>query len=92
MDWDQLLRSGPDRSLDSLELDVRRAVDARRVDDRRTAALMSAQAGLVAVSIFGSLVWGGFAASQAFAAPPTLGVFSPHMALAPSSRLGEQAR
>ncbi len=92
MDWDQLLRSGPDRSLDSLELDVRRAVDARRVDERRTKVLMSAQAGLVALSILGGLVWGGLASSRAFAAPPQLGVFSPQMALAPSSRLGELAR
>jgi hypothetical protein len=89
MDWDQLLMSGPDRSLDSLELDVRRAVEARRFDERRTAILVSAQAGLVAMSIFGSLVWGGFEAGQAAAAGP-LGVFSPNMALAPSSRLGDR--
>jgi hypothetical protein len=87
---DQLLASGPDRALDRLEQDVRRAIGARRADDRRSALLMSAQAGLVAISIFGSLAWGGLAASRASAAP-TLGVFSPQMTLAPSSRLGGSA-
>jgi hypothetical protein len=88
-DWDQLLQSGPDRSLDRLEQDVRRAVGARRADDRRSVVLMSAQASLVVLSVCGSLVWGGVAASRASAAPASLGVFSPHMTLAPSSRLGE---
>ena len=90
-DWEQLLRSGPDRSLDRLEQDVRRLVGERRADDRRSAVLMSAQASLVILSVCGSLVWGGLAASHASAAPRSLGVFSPSMALAPSSRLGGSA-
>jgi hypothetical protein len=91
MDWDQLLRSEPDRALDSLEIDVRRAVDQRRADERRSTVLVSAQAGLVVISILGSLAWGGFAADRASAAPAPLGVFSPRMGLAPSSRLTEPA-
>jgi hypothetical protein len=85
-DWEQLLISPPDRALDSLEHDVENAVIARSANDRRSATLLSAQAGLCALSIFGGLAWGGLAATHAAPAPP-LGVFSPDMALAPSSRL-----
>jgi len=85
-DWEHLLSSAPDRGLESLEGDVRRAVNARLGDDRRAATLISAQAGLFALSICGGLAWGGLAASHA-ALAPSLGVFSPDMTLAPSSRL-----
>jgi hypothetical protein len=85
-DWENLLVSAPDRSLDSLEADIHRVLNARRSDDRRSAVLLSTQAGLVILSVCCGLAWGGLAARHISVTPP-LGVFSPEMVLAPSSRL-----
>ncbi|MEI7932007.1 MAG: hypothetical protein WCI21_02985 [Alphaproteobacteria bacterium] len=86
-DVDILLRAGPDRSLEGLEGAVWRGVAAREVSERRFQALALGQAALGALAIAASAVLGGTLATQAMAEPSALGVFSPHMDLAPSSRL-----
>ena len=88
-DWEKLLLSGPDRSLEGLEQDIRRRIDQRQAEDLRSAALASVQAGLAILSICGGLVWGGLAAGSKVAASPTLEAFSPRAPLAPSSNLSE---
>lgn len=86
-DIDALLRSGPDRSLDGLENAVWDGLAAQRLGERRLRTLASVQTLLGLLAVLGSAAIGGVLATQAMAEPPTLGVFSPHMALAPSSRL-----
>ena len=85
---EKLLRSGPDRSLDGLELAIWRGVEVQRTTDRNLVrGLISLQALVGALAVLGG-IWGGAVATQAMANTPELGVFSPHMELAPSSRLG----
>jgi hypothetical protein len=84
---DSLLRSPADRSLDGLESAIWRGVAVGDSAERRIRAVAIGQAAVAAVAILASAVLGGTLATQAMAEPPALGVFSPHMDLAPSSRL-----
>lgn len=86
-DIDTLLLSRPDHSLDGLESAVWQGVAARERTERRIRALAIGQAAVGAVAILASAALGGTLATQAMAEPSALGVFSPHMDLAPSSRL-----
>ncbi len=90
MDVDQiesLLQGRPDRSLDDLEGAIWQGVASRDAAERRYRALAIGQAAIGALAIAASAVLGGTLATQAMAEPSALGVFSPHMDLAPSSRL-----
>ena len=84
---DQLLTSGPDRSLDGLEDAVWSRLQAQTANERRLTRLASVQLGLFLAAVLGSAVVGGVAANQALAQTPDLGIFSPHSALTPSARL-----
>jgi hypothetical protein len=84
---DQLLNRGSHRSLEGLEQAVWDRVEAKATGERSLVRLASVQLALLVVAVVGSAVVGGMAASQAMAASPDLGVFSPHSVLTPSSRL-----
>ena len=86
-DIDRFLSSPPDRSLDDLEPAIWRGVGARDVESRRLKTVISCQAALLGVALAGAILWGGAIAARAAAEPRELGVFSPQMALAPSTRL-----
>jgi len=86
-DLEDLLRRGPDRPLDGLEADVWRGVATREAGDRRLRAKASAQACLALVALLAGLAAGGISARHGQREVAELGVFSPHAALAPSSRL-----
>lgn len=84
---DQLLASGPDRSLDGLEDAVWSRLQAQTANERRMTRLASMQLGLLLAVVLGSAVVGGVAANQAMAQAPDLSIFSPHSGLTPSTRL-----
>jgi hypothetical protein len=84
---DQLLTSGPDRSLDGLEDAVWSRLQTQTVNERRLARLASVQMGLFLAAVLGSAVVGGMAANQAMAQAADLSIFSPHSTLTPSGRL-----
>lgn len=87
-DLDEMLRRGPDRSLDGLEARVWDGVAAARQADRRWAATLSLQAGLIILAVGVSAVAGGVSARRyAEARGAELAVFSPDAGFAPSSRL-----
>lgn len=77
----------PDRPLDGLEAAVWNRVAAREAQARRLTPVASAQAVLFLAAVAGSAALGGLSASRAASHATELGVFSPHAALAPSSRL-----
>lgn len=84
---DALLRNDAHGPLDGLEQGVWDRIEANAAGERRLVRLASVQLALLFASVVGSAAIGGLAASQAVAASPDLGIFSPHSALTPSSRL-----
>ena len=84
---DQLLSRDPDRALDGLEQAVWDRIETDAVGQRRLLRLASVQLALLLTTVIASAVGGGISASQAMAASPDLGVFSPHSPLMPSGRL-----
>lgn len=81
-----LLRRAPDRSLAGLEGAVWREVARREAADRGALALGALQGGALVLALLAGLSWGAVSASSR-AEPGGFGVFSPRMALAPSTRL-----
>ncbi len=88
IDLDLLREAGPDQSLDGLEAAVWERLAGDEASERRLTPLASAQALLFVVAVGASAAIGGMSAGKASAARASaLGVFSPHSALAPSSRI-----
>ncbi|MBA3811300.1 MAG: hypothetical protein H0X27_06590 [Caulobacteraceae bacterium] len=85
-DIDALLLTGSDAPLLGLEAAIWRGVAERAAADRRMAVVGALQGGALAVALAAGLTWGG-ASARSFAEPGGFGVFSPRMALAPSTRL-----
>lgn len=84
---DQLLRSTNGASLQTLEADVWKSVAEHEQRDRGLVRATGAQLILVLIVSVGSAIGGGVMGARALSETPTLGVFSPHAAFAPSSRL-----
>lgn len=83
-----LLGATPDRSLAGLEAAVWRGVAAREAADRRLLTLGALQGGALVLALMISLSWGVMSV-RSWDGPEGLGVFSPRMVLAPSTRLIE---
>ena len=81
-----LLGAVPDRSLAGLEAAVWRGVAAREAADRRLFTLGAVQSGALVLALLISLAWGAMSA-RSWGESEGFGIFSPHMALAPSTRL-----
>lgn len=85
-DIQALLRATPDRSLDDLEAAVWRGVAAREAANRKLMTLSVLQSGALVLVMLISVSWGAMNA-RSWGESEGLGVFSPRMALAPSTRL-----
>ncbi|HEY5071074.1 MAG TPA: hypothetical protein VII63_03495 [Caulobacteraceae bacterium] len=84
-------RGSEERSLAGLEADVWKAVDRRARSERRLVTVGALQTGTLALALMAGLSWGVMKAQNSVDAAG-LGVFSPQMALAPSTRLAGEPR
>ncbi len=85
-DIQAFLHRAPDRSLVGLEGAVWREVARREAADRGALAVVVLQGGALVLALLAGLSWGAMSANSR-AEPKGFGVFSPRMALAPSTRL-----
>lgn len=86
-DIHKALERQPEASLDQLEADVWRAVDARVRTSRAVTVVASWQVVVVTLALISSVVSGTFAAHSSAAGATRLNAFSPELALAPSTLL-----
>lgn len=90
-DLDRLAKAPLDRSLDGLEADIWRGIDAHTIEQRAYRGVMTLQLAILAVGIFGSVMVGHQWAATHNPAGPR-GVFSPYTRLAASSLLMGESR
>lgn len=75
------------QSLDRLEADIWAGVAARVQARQASRLILSSQAAVMAVALFGGIAAGAFAAASATNVPQELSSFSTRMAFAPSTLL-----
>ena len=74
-------------SLDRLETDIWVGVAMRAETRKATRLIVSSQAAVMAIALFGSMAAGAFAAVSATGTPPELASFSSRAAFMPSTLL-----